>query len=64
MAAETMLSTDGCALLLQKGILEVKCIDQKRLRIPVELEDIEDRVVCDDLIDPETGEVFLKAITP
>jgi DNA-directed RNA polymerase subunit beta len=47
-------------LLEEKGISRIKCIDQKRVRIPVALEDIEGRVVCDDLIDPETGEILLE----
>ena len=64
LAAGSMLSTDACTLLLEKGIANVKCIDLKRIRIPVELEDIEDRVICDDLIDPETGEVLLEGNSP
>jgi len=64
MAADSMLSTDGCALLLEKGITKIKCMDLKRVRIPVELEDLEDRVICDDLIDPETGEVLLEGNNP
>ncbi|HKI50131.1 MAG TPA: DNA-directed RNA polymerase subunit beta, partial [Desulfobacteria bacterium] len=56
----SMLSPDEYALLEEKGISQVKCLDQKRIRIPVELEDIENRVICDDLIDPETGEILLE----
>ena len=59
-----VLSKDGYALLVEKGISRVKCIDRKRLRIPVELEDIVDRVICDDLVDPETGEVLLEGNSP
>ncbi len=64
MAAESVLSKDDCALLVEKGISQVKCIDQKRVRIPVDLEDIEGRVICEDLIDPETGEVLLEGNSP
>ncbi len=59
-----VLTKEGYALLVEKGVSRIKCIDQKRLRIPVELEDIVDRVICDDLVDPETGEVLLEGNSP
>ena len=64
VAVGSMLSTDSCMLLLEKGISKVECMDLKRVRIPVELEDLEDRVICDDLINPETGEVLLEGNSP
>ena len=64
IAAGSMLSKEGYDLLVEKGISTIKCIDRTRVRIPVDLEDIVDRVLLDDLVDPETGEVLLEANSP
>ena len=56
----SILTSDQYALLEEKGISQINCIDLKRVRIPIEIEDIEGRVICDDLINPETGEILLE----
>ena len=60
-AAGSILSKEIYALLDEKGISRITCVDQKRIRIPIERESIEGRVVCDDIIDPETGEILLES---
>ncbi len=65
---DQVLAADGQALtreLLElmkgKGVHDIRCIDPERVRIPVEDEEIEGRVIADDIVDPETGEVVLEA---
>jgi DNA-directed RNA polymerase subunit beta len=52
---------DLLTLLKEKGVEEIRCVDPERIRIPVEDEEIEGRVVAEDILDPETGEVLLEA---
>ena len=54
------LSSEQYEIIKEKGVDEIICIDSKRVRIPVEYEDIESRVIVEDLIDPETGEVLIE----
>jgi DNA-directed RNA polymerase subunit beta len=65
---EQVIAVDGEALtrellelMKEKGICDIRCIDPERVRIPVENEEIEGRVIVDDIIDAETGEVILEA---
>ncbi|MFH1628781.1 MAG: DNA-directed RNA polymerase subunit beta [Pseudomonadota bacterium] len=67
IAQGTPLTSEVCELINKKGIPEIKCIDLKRVRIPVDVKDIEGRVVIDDVVDPETGEVIVEgnqSLTP
>jgi len=54
------LTNEQRKTIKEKGVDEIVCIDPKRVRIPVEHEDIESRVIVRDLIDPETGEVIIE----
>ena len=47
-------------IIQKKGIATINCLDTKRIRIPIDYEDIEGRVVADDVVDPETGEVIIE----
>ncbi|MCJ7809306.1 MAG: hypothetical protein MUP26_03480, partial [Desulfobulbaceae bacterium] len=44
--------------LKEKGFEEISCLDPKRIRIPIEPSEIVNRVLADDLVDPETGEII------
>ncbi len=44
--------------LKEKGITEVSCMDPARVRIPIEASEVVNRVLADDLVDPETGEII------
>ena len=54
------LTNEQYEILKEKGVDEIMCIDPKRIRIPVDNEDIASRVIVEDLIDPETGEVIIE----
>ncbi len=54
------LTNEQYEIIREKGIDKIICIDPKRVRIPVDHEDIESRVIVGDLIDPETGEVIIE----
>ena len=63
-----VLAADGQAvtrelleLMKKKGVHDIRCVDSERVRIPVEDEEIEGRVIADDIVDPETGEVILES---
>lgn len=63
-----VLAADGQAvtrelleLMEKKGVHDIRCVDSERVRIPVEDEEIEGRVIADDIVDPETGEVILES---
>jgi len=63
-----VLAADGQAvtrelleLMKKKGVRDIRCVDSERVRIPVEDEEIEGRVIADDIVDPETGEVILES---
>ncbi len=61
------LTNELAGLIKEKGVSEIKCIDPKRVRIPVDEEEIEGRVIADDIVDSETGEVIIEgnhALTP
>ena len=61
IAADGQTLTDELlGLIKEKGIPEIKCIDPKRVRIPVDEEDVEGRVIADDIVDLETGEVIIE----
>jgi len=69
--SEEVLAHDGqpltrelIDLLKEKGIQEIKCLDPERIRIPVDEEAIEGRVMAQDVLDPETGEVILEVNQP
>ena len=55
------LTRDLIALAREKGIEVIPYIDSERIRIPIEEQDIDGLVVADDIIDPDTGEVFFEA---
>ena len=44
--------------LKEKGFVEIFCLDPKRIRIPIEASEVVNRVLADDLVDPETGEII------
>jgi DNA-directed RNA polymerase subunit beta len=54
------LTNEQLEIIKEKGIDEITCIDPKRVRVPVDYEYIESRVIVGDLIDPETGEVIIE----
>ncbi|MBW2354096.1 MAG: DNA-directed RNA polymerase subunit beta [Deltaproteobacteria bacterium] len=54
------LTVEQHEIIKGKGIDEVLCIDPKRIRIPVDYEHMEGRVVLRDIVDPETGEVIVE----
>lgn len=58
------LTREFIDLLKEKGIQEIKCLDPERIRIPVDEEAIEGRVMAQDVLDPETGEVILEVNQP
>jgi len=55
------LTRELLELIREKGIHEIRCMDPERVRIPVEEEEIKGRVMAEDILDPETGEVILEA---
>ena len=55
------LTRELLELMKEKGVLNISCIDPERVRIPVEDEEIQGRVIADDIVDPETGEVILES---
>ena len=60
LAKGQALTNEQYETLKEKGVDEIMCIDPKRIRIPVDDEDIATRVIVEDLIDPETGEVIIE----